>query len=86
VVLNENMQLLLKENLCKQRDPHPQIDFDFDEKHNTSKGVWCSTKNTFNVYVSHRSQIVKADERMWSTCTNVYEQTKLNYEMYALEF
>jgi len=51
------MQLLLKENLCKQRDP--QIDFDFDEKHNTSKGVWCSTKNTFNVYVSHEVKLSK---------------------------
>jgi len=25
--------LLLNENLCKQRAPHPQIEFDFDEKH-----------------------------------------------------
>jgi len=26
--------LLLNENLCRQRDPHPQIEFDFGEKHN----------------------------------------------------
>ena len=33
VVLNEDMKLLLNENLWKQRDPHPQIEFDFVEKH-----------------------------------------------------
>ena len=25
--------VLLNENLCKQRDSHPQIEFDFDKKH-----------------------------------------------------
>jgi len=25
--------LLLNENACKQHDPHPQIEYDFDEKH-----------------------------------------------------
>jgi len=33
VVLNEAMWLLFNENLCKQCDPHPQIEFDFDQKH-----------------------------------------------------
>jgi len=33
MVLNEDMYLLLNENLCKQRDPHPQIEFNFDKKH-----------------------------------------------------
>ena len=40
-----------------QRDLNPQIEFDFVEKHITLKNVWCSTKTTFNVNVSQRSQI-----------------------------
>jgi len=31
VVLNKVMWLLLNKNLCKQRDP--EIEFDFNEKH-----------------------------------------------------
>ena len=30
---NEDMLLLLNKNLCKQRDPHSQNEFDFNEKH-----------------------------------------------------
>jgi len=29
----EVMSLLLNENLCKQRDPHIEVKFDFYEKH-----------------------------------------------------
>jgi len=47
-----------------KRDTNPQIQFDFVEKHiqYTLKCVWCSTKTTFNVYVSQRSQIQFEDE------------------------
>ena len=33
VVLNEDLQSLPNENSYKQRDPHPQIEFDLVEKH-----------------------------------------------------
>ena len=91
MVLNEDMQLLLNENLCKQRDPHPRYEFDFDKKHIHEKvcGAQRRPLLMYNFYVSHRSQIDKLRlvvERMWPTYTNVYKQRKLNYEMYALEF
>jgi len=30
---NDDFFVFSHENLCKQRDPHPQIEFDFVEKH-----------------------------------------------------
>ena len=41
---------------CKQHDPHPQIQFDFVEKH-TFKVVFVEHHTHFNVYVSQRSEI-----------------------------
>jgi len=65
-VLNEDVYSKLSlrnKNLCKQRDAHPQIEFDFDEKHNnTLKVVFVEHHVPFNVYDSHRSQIQFEDE------------------------
>jgi len=50
------------------------------------KGYYKSQFNQYYTYAVNTLNKRIAVERMWPMYTSFYKQTKLNYEMYALEF
>ena len=50
------------------------------------ENMWNYPLHQFYSYAVNNLNKPLAVERMWPTYTIFYEQTKLNYEMYALKF